>query len=99
MTTVRTPPPPRLPVRDRALSTDAGSVSPMLGRLAAERATGALLRERGTLYLADGEVVHAESPATPGIDVLLTARGRAGARGAGARPSTGPAPAAGSAAS
>ncbi|MFD9588533.1 transcriptional regulator [Streptomyces sp. NPDC059980] len=75
MTTVRTPPPPRLPVRDRAPSTDAGGVSPMLGRLAAERATGVLIRERGTLYLADGEVVHAESPFTPGIDVLFSARG------------------------
>lgn len=49
--------------------------SPMLQRLAAERATGALLRDRGTLYLADGQVVHAESPATPGIDVLLTTGG------------------------
>ncbi|WP_228991014.1 helix-turn-helix domain-containing protein [Streptomyces sp. DH8] len=50
-------------------------LSPMLRRLAAERATGALLRDHGTLYLADGQVVHAESPATPGIDVLLTAGG------------------------
>ncbi|MEU0131369.1 MULTISPECIES: transcriptional regulator [unclassified Streptomyces] len=49
--------------------------SPMLQRLADERATGALMRDRGTLYLADGQVVHAESPATPGIDVLLTAGG------------------------
>ncbi|MGW2561420.1 transcriptional regulator [Streptomyces sp. NPDC001514] len=48
----------------------------MLLRLAAERATGALLRDRGTLYLVDGQVVHAESPAAPGIDVLLTAGGR-----------------------
>ncbi|MFD4990063.1 transcriptional regulator [Streptomyces sp. NPDC058374] len=47
----------------------------MLQRLADERATGALMRDRGTLYLADGQVVHAESPATPGIDVLLTAGG------------------------
>ncbi|MEU1126256.1 transcriptional regulator [Streptomyces sp. NPDC005899] len=47
----------------------------MLQRLAAERATGALMRDRGTLYLADGQVVHAESPETPGIDVLLTAGG------------------------
>ncbi|MFZ4133072.1 transcriptional regulator [Streptomyces koyangensis] len=47
----------------------------MLRRLAEERATGALMRESGTLYLADGQVVHAESPATPGIDVLLTAGG------------------------
>ncbi|MGW6580432.1 helix-turn-helix domain-containing protein [Streptomyces globisporus] len=50
-------------------------LSPMLQRLAAERATGALMRDRGTLYLADGQVVHAESPATPGIDVLLTTGG------------------------
>ncbi|QNE76930.1 transcriptional regulator [Streptomyces finlayi] len=49
--------------------------SPMLQRLAAERATGALMRDRGTLYLADGQVVHAESPATPGIDILLTTGG------------------------
>jgi hypothetical protein len=47
----------------------------MLRRLAEERATGALLRDRGTLYLAGGQVVHAESPATPGIDVLLTTGG------------------------
>ncbi|MFD7867957.1 transcriptional regulator [Streptomyces sp. NPDC057682] len=47
----------------------------MLQRLAAERATGALMRDRGTLYLAEGQVVHAESPATPGIDVLLTRGG------------------------
>ncbi|MFG3406478.1 winged helix-turn-helix domain-containing protein [Streptomyces sp. NPDC048142] len=51
------------------------ALSPMLQRLAAERATGALMRDRGTLYLADGQVVHAESPATPGIDVLLTTGG------------------------
>ncbi|MFP3988233.1 transcriptional regulator [Streptomyces sp. E11-3] len=48
----------------------------MLLRLATERATGALLREAGTLYLADGRVVHAESAAAPGVDVLLTASGR-----------------------
>ncbi|MGW7200486.1 transcriptional regulator [Streptomyces chryseus] len=52
------------------------TVSPMLVRLAAERATGALLRDHGTLYLVDGQVVHAESPASPGIDVLLTSAGR-----------------------
>ncbi|MGD1220165.1 transcriptional regulator [Streptomyces krungchingensis] len=76
MTTVRTPPPPRLPVRDRAAAIGGnGGVSPMLSRLADERATGVLIRERGTLYLADGQVVHAESPSTPGLDVLLTARG------------------------
>ncbi|WFB10716.1 transcriptional regulator [Streptomyces sp. LX-29] len=44
--------------------------------LAAERATGALLADSGVVYLVDGEVVHAESPAAPGIDVLLTHGGR-----------------------
>ncbi|MGP4003700.1 transcriptional regulator [Streptomyces sp. 8N706] len=48
----------------------------MLVRLAAERATGALLLDGGTLFLSDGEVVHAESHAAPGLDVLLTAGGR-----------------------
>ncbi|MCX5387232.1 transcriptional regulator [Streptomyces sp. NBC_00083] len=74
--------------------TDERQLSPMLSRLVAERATGALLRDSGTLYLVDGQVVHAESPAAPGIDVLLTVSGRlrpegwqwaidqAGARGA-----------------
>ncbi|MEW2395208.1 transcriptional regulator [Streptomyces sp. NPDC046862] len=49
--------------------------SPMLHRLAAEKATGSLMRERGTLYLSGGQVIHAESPDTPGLDVLLTAGG------------------------
>ncbi|MER7814031.1 transcriptional regulator [Streptomyces sp. NPDC096153] len=53
----------------------------MLLRLASERATGALLRDRGTLYLVEGQVVHAESPAAPGIDVLLAATGRLRADG------------------
>ncbi|NEB03286.1 hypothetical protein [Streptomyces sp. SID13726] len=80
MTTVKTTPatpPPRLPVRDKAAATDRGwgGVSPMLTRLAAERATGVLVRERGTLHLADGKVVHADSPAAPGADVLLAAHG------------------------
>jgi hypothetical protein len=71
MTVVRTPPPP-LPVRDKAVMR---ALSPMLTRLAEERATGVLLREHGTLYLAEGRVVHAESPLAPGLDVLLTAHG------------------------
>ncbi|WP_327359042.1 transcriptional regulator [Streptomyces sp. NBC_01304] len=48
----------------------------MLLRLAAERATGALQREPGTLHLVDGQVVHAESPRSPGLDTLLIAQGR-----------------------
>ncbi|CCK29590.1 hypothetical protein BN159_5211 [Streptomyces davaonensis JCM 4913] len=69
--------PPRLPVRDRSGAAERvpRGLSPMLSRLAAERATGVLLRERGTLYLAEGRVVHAESPAAPGLDVLLIAHG------------------------
>ncbi|MFI6280027.1 transcriptional regulator [Streptomyces sp. NPDC050988] len=53
----------------------------MLSRLAEERATGVLTRERGVLYLVEGQVVHAESPATPGLDVLLTTRGALGSDG------------------
>ncbi|WP_306323663.1 MULTISPECIES: transcriptional regulator [unclassified Streptomyces] len=59
----------------------AAAVSPMLTRLADERATGALIREHGTLYLEGGRVVHAESPATPGMDVLLTTGGAVQAEG------------------
>ena len=46
---VRTPPP--LPVRDKAA---ARALSPMLNRLAEERATGVLVREHGT-FTARGE--------------------------------------------
>ncbi|MFI6248793.1 transcriptional regulator [Streptomyces sp. NPDC051016] len=75
MTVVETPPP--LPVRDRTAAPDRapGALSPMLIRLAEERATGVLIREHGTLHLAEGRVVHAESPLAPGLDVLLTAHG------------------------
>jgi hypothetical protein len=47
----------------------------MLSRLAAERATGVLMREGGMLHLSEGQVVYAESPATPGLDALLIAHG------------------------
>ncbi|MGW7548650.1 transcriptional regulator [Streptomyces sp. NPDC054770] len=75
MTVVETPPP--LPVRDRTALHEraSGALSPMLIRLAEERATGVLVREHGTLHLAEGRVVHAESPFAPGLDVLLTAHG------------------------
>ncbi|MCP9958717.1 transcriptional regulator [Streptomyces sudanensis] len=53
----------------------AGGVSPLLRRLAADRVTGALVRDLGTLYLVDGQVVHAESPVAPGPDVLLAGGG------------------------
>ncbi|MFE0508780.1 transcriptional regulator [Streptomyces sp. NPDC058964] len=75
MTVVGTPPP--LPVRDKAGAREQGqgALSPMLTRLADERATGVLVREHGTLHLTEGRVVHAESPLAPGLDVLLTAHG------------------------
>ncbi|MER5546205.1 transcriptional regulator [Streptomyces sp. NPDC001118] len=87
MTVAQIPPPP-LPVRDKSAGR---ALSPMLTRLAEERATGVLVREHGTLHLAEGRVVHAESPLAPGLDVLLTAHGtlataawqRAAARAAG----------------
>lgn len=50
-------------------------VSPLLRRLAGERATGAFTRDWGTLFLIDGRITHAESPAAPGLDVLLTTGG------------------------
>ncbi|GAA2497828.1 transcriptional regulator [Streptomyces longisporus] len=77
MTAVRTAEPPRLPVRTKTAAGERGwgGVSPMLTRLAAERATGVLVRERGTLHLAEGQVVHAESPSAPGLGTLLTAHG------------------------
>ncbi|MEU8588211.1 hypothetical protein AB0C59_14620 [Streptomyces sp. NPDC048664] len=74
MTTVRTPVPPPLPVRQRT-EIPSGGLSPMLSRLAAERATGVLMRDGGMIHLCDGHVVYAESPATPGLDALLMARG------------------------
>ncbi|MCF6525562.1 transcriptional regulator [Streptomyces sp. JJ36] len=54
---------------------------PLLLRLADERATGALLSDTGTLYLHDGHVVHAESPASPGLETLLVTPGRLPAEG------------------
>lgn len=69
---VITTPAPRRPMRG---AQARHAVSPMLKRLAAERATGVLLRECGSLYLSEGEVVHAESPRSPGLDVLLTTGG------------------------
>ncbi|MBE9499950.1 hypothetical protein IHE61_22845 [Streptomyces sp. GKU 257-1] len=42
-----------------------------LHRLAAERATGAFTRAGGTLFLVDGHIVHAESSAATGLEILL----------------------------
>ncbi|MCH0538389.1 transcriptional regulator [Streptomyces sp. MUM 203J] len=58
-------------------------LSPMLRRLAVDRATGTLVRDQGRLYLVDGRVAHAESPFAPGPEVLLGTAGH-GAPSAGA---------------
>ncbi|MBO8187746.1 transcriptional regulator [Streptomyces spirodelae] len=44
----------------------------LLHRLAEERVTGAFTRAGGTLFLVDGEIVHAESAAATGLELLLT---------------------------
>ena len=55
----------------------------LLTRSAGERWTGALVvggQPGGTVYLVEGRVVHAESPAAPGVGELLTSSGRLAAR-------------------
>src|SRR4029450_11490557 len=52
-------------------------------RGADERRTGGLMlraHRGGTVYLLDGQVTYAESPAAPGVGELLTASGRLAAR-------------------
>ncbi|NSC20152.1 transcriptional regulator [Streptomyces albus subsp. chlorinus] len=56
----------------------------MLHRLAEEGATGAYTRAGGTLFLVEGRVAHAESPAAPGLEALLS-REAARLRGHGRR--------------
>ena len=56
----------------------------LLTQVAGERQTGALVVRGdrggtvpgGTIYLIEGHVTHAESPAAPGVGELLTASGR-----------------------
>jgi hypothetical protein len=51
----------------------------LLTQAAGERQTGALVvggHPGGTVYLIEGHVTHAESPAAPGVGELLTASGR-----------------------
>jgi hypothetical protein len=55
----------------------------LLTQVAGERQTGALVvggHPGGTVYLIEGHVTHAESPAAPGVGELLTASGRLAAR-------------------
>jgi hypothetical protein len=55
----------------------------LLAQVAGERWTGALVvggHPGGTIYLIEGQVTHAESPAAPGVGELLTASGRLAGR-------------------
>ncbi|GAA3345283.1 hypothetical protein GCM10020358_51780 [Amorphoplanes nipponensis] len=55
----------------------------LLTQAAGERQTGALVvggQPGGTVYLTEGQVTYAESPAAPGVGELLTASGRLAAR-------------------
>jgi hypothetical protein len=55
----------------------------LLTQAAGERQTGALVVDGhpgGTVYLIEGQVTHAESPAAPGVGELLTASGRLAGR-------------------
>ncbi|QHC24121.1 hypothetical protein [Streptomyces sp. GS7] len=69
---------PPLPTRS-ATSGDGGG-SGLLGRYAAERATGALRAPNGCVYLREGAVYCVECPAAPGPEARLTAAGRLSAR-------------------
>ncbi|MEV7782962.1 hypothetical protein [Kitasatospora sp. NPDC088351] len=60
------------PAVQEAPATPADAVE----RLAGERATGALRGPAGTVYLAAGQVVHAESDRAPDLAALLTGCGR-----------------------
>jgi hypothetical protein len=53
-----------------------GTAVAVTARLAAARATGALHTSTGTVYLAQGAVVHAESPQSLDVGELLTRSGR-----------------------
>lgn len=55
----------------------------LLTQVAGERQTGALVVDGhpgGTVYLIEGKVTHADSPAAPGVGELLTASGRLAGR-------------------
>ncbi|MFD9130337.1 hypothetical protein, partial [Kitasatospora sp. NPDC059571] len=70
----------RLPRRHRSGYAPATVFEAALTDLSADGATGALHGSAGTVHLAAGEVVHAESPASPDVGTLLTSAGRISAR-------------------
>ncbi|GIF00146.1 DUF4388 domain-containing protein [Paractinoplanes rishiriensis] len=63
-------------------STTASPAS-LLAQVAGERQTGALVvggHPGGTVYVLEGRVIYAESPAAPGVGELLTSSGRLAGR-------------------
>ncbi|WP_052230367.1 hypothetical protein [Streptomyces sp. CT34] len=69
---------PPLLARSTTSGDDGGSG--LLGRYAAERATGALRAPNGCVYLREGAVYCVECPAAPAPEARLTAAGRLSAR-------------------
>lgn len=64
-------------------STRTASPARLLAQVAGERQTGALVvggHPGGAVYLLEGRVIYAESPAAPGVGELLTSSGRLAAR-------------------
>lgn len=59
------------PAQVRAGVVGGYAFTAALARLAEARASGALYGSAGTVYLRDGEVVHAESPCAPDLGVRL----------------------------
>jgi hypothetical protein len=72
---------------DGGIVSSSNTPAGLLTRAAGERWTGALVvgghlggHLGGKVYLVEGRVVHAESPAAPGVGELLTSSGRLAAR-------------------
>jgi hypothetical protein len=72
------------PRRERSVAASrTATPGALLTRVAAERQTGALMvggHPGGAVYIIEGRVMYAESPAAPGVGELLTSSGRLAAR-------------------
>jgi hypothetical protein len=64
-------------------STKTATPGSLLTQVAGERQTGALMvggHPGGAVYVFEGRIIYAESPAAPGVGALLTSSGRLAAR-------------------
>ena len=60
-------------------STTTASPGDLLTQVAGERQTGALVvngQPGGAVYVFEGRIIYAESPAAPGVGEMLTSSGR-----------------------